>query len=540
MLTSVMGFVAVMLAATFSITSISNTYHQVDLTIQEQNRSMLSTTVIRQTCLPEQVAAEERVKGLAWDFKALPFSSDRLSFDGQGVSVSYRISASPQDVADFYLQQTTCGQRIVFFDGNIYVTQEEGGLEGSEQVTVRVASVERVAGVSRVEYELGTLPRAVLGDSVVRLVQETTPTMITGTNENPSITPQGFIPFKPGEFGREPQRMPFDQQGGERPMKMNRFDGASLRGQETGDQEQGGQDQEQVQLKMMQQQMEKMKLEVARVKKQMENVKAKLKKSCNLDLPEDITNALSSVDQLMVAVGSATDAPDAQNAMEDLRDAMQTIREGGMDIQRLFQMCEQLRRLASDVKRMDRESSRLISQADKSENAGIKALGQDLKSTLTALKDLLASVNTAATTDDKETAVDQVFEEFESVNDAREALQLALEVKKNLTKMKTELRRVELEIAKAAKTGKDVTEVKTTFESLKTAFKDLETLVGGSYTKDQLVEAVEKIHTLRGELRDQMDLLLGRSSEFEPTVKVNEPNIQFSPSNAFISGLNNQ
>jgi len=603
MLTSVFGFVAVMLAATFGITSISNTYHQVDLAVREQNRSTILTSVHYQACVPKKIAEGERVRGLAIDIPRLNTESERLDFDGSGDVVTYEVATKPDQVADFYFSElpSRCYQRVAHSDG-VLVFQKR-----REPYAVRIAlSESRIRGRSRVRYELTYPGSWVLGESTVRLEQESGTTLSSQGDSGqypqptkayiksfpgpysppqPPPQPSPSVPFSPAHplsgdqmnqpYPREPRetqelwqyqgpsgmtgddsvmngRPAFIQRGGQGQfgqqnlmMEGRNFVGGNQNQNEQyggkagklGEEDTGGVERVETQtqerrLKEMQQNMGQFIQQIEMMRKRVPMMRKKLQ-ACGADFPEELNNALGSIDGLIGHVQSAQDPKGAITAMESLQDAAEVFRNFGPQMGDLMGYCQRLKQAETQVHRM-MKNVMLLEVRVKARKAD-SAILDKLKSIVEGMKQSIATAKTLATTsvDEADAMIEAVFEQMDNYREANATVNMALDLPKGLREADATVRTIAGKIKTLERKKNPVVEtLKPLLDKLKSQVAEIRAMAKGTIDPERLREALQDILEIREQIFDLLQEH-GIESNFMPKVQTDQ-GFQFEFHDSFI------
>ncbi len=592
MLTSVMGFVAVMLAATFGITSISNTYHQVDLAIQEQNRSTLSTSVHKQTCLPQEIAQGERVRGLIVDVPRLSAKSERIDFDGTGYQVTYEVASAPDLVADFYLKelpQRRCLRSVNDVDGLVFQ------VDGSS-MAIKIASTQHSVkeDVARVTYQVGYLKSAVLGESTGLLLAQaegdssSTPPgsqyipsqsphdgatyaqptdsnsgSSTGAYPSPTGIESGmFVPFQPtpiqphlmNDGGQQAypnpqypgrtlsysnQPDPSQQQNRARMFSGQAVEGDRMNAQYGQGQFNPGDNTEEQERQKGERQLADMKRHMGPFVSQIQGIKKRIgpmqKKllACGADLPEELKNALSSIDGLIENVKAAQDSDEAMAAMEALQDAAEVFRDLGPQMGELMGFCQKMKQAESQVNRMVKDVARLESRAQ-ARKVDSAILGE-LKSIVNDMKNSVSNAKALAKTsvDEADEMIEGVFEQTDNYREAQATVNMALDLPKGLKEADATVRTITSKM-KSLERKKDpvVDELKPLIEELKSQIAEIRVMAKGTIVPEELGEALQGIFEIREQIFDLLQEH-GVESNFMPKVQTDK-GFQFDFHDSFL------
>lgn len=625
MLSSVLGFVAVILSATFGITSITNSLALVNRDIQEQNRSVIATSVdAKVNCVPASLASQERVRGLAVDLPRIESSSKRINFFDDGNSVTYRVAATPEAVADFYVQNGSkpCEGKSVALDDGLMVSK----LANGRSVNVRIQSIPRSQSSSYVVYTLVHEASAVLGESTVKLAQDSggmmqppPPPLDSGTyseppsgmytppptgdsgsysqysgTQPPPPPPGGTYPsgsysgdhqypsgqypsgqyqngqYPPPPGGQYPQQGMYQGTqaypsntnqplpGGQDPNQQNQpgqyqgqpgmmggqqgqfgkgqFGPPRLGGEagQPGDQEEMEKQMQEQMLKDMQQHMGQFIKQIEMMKKRIPMMRKKLQ-ACGADFPEELTNALGSIDGLIEKVKSAQDPEEAMMAMESLQDAAGVFQDLGPQMGDFMRYCEMAKQADREFKRLDREFARLESKAKtKKVDPGLL---NDARSILNEMKESLANAKASAKTDiDESLDVIEtgIFENMDNLREAMSTVNMALDITKGIKDADRTLADIDRKIKALERKKANVAEVKSLFAELKTTVVEIKEMAKGKIDPQALGDALQEALELREQIYDALQTLGGEST-FIPQVK-GEQGFEFKIHDSFLQG----
>lgn len=337
----------------------------------------------------------------------------------------------------------------------------------------------------------GTL--SALSSVSIARAQETTPPSIAEPTPQPYSQPQPSQPPqypapRPGEF---PRTDDFSKNGGQGSMPGFGNQGPSEedRQRQEEEMEKRRQEMEKRGLEQMKRGMKQAASGVKRMKRDFERFAKK-----KVKVPEECTEALQKIENIVQAVNSAADMDAAQEAgAEDMPEIFETLNDCRMRLEMLSRVPQMISRVNRELKNLERQWTR-AKKNPPADLADAVAEGEAALQAIKEARDRVQSLANEGNIDEIEGVLeDEVFGRFDDVGAAIRRLEAARNAKRFATQFNQRIREAERLIKQLKRQKKDTAELGEILADAKAQYEALKSLKVGS---DEWEEAIGELAEL--------------------------------------------
>lgn len=361
----------------------------------------------------------------------------------------------------------------------------------------------------------------------------------SGENQTNQTAPTNheIQPFKPEEQFRRPDSEQFNNNFNNGPQMKNMEFGRP--GGEQGEQSRQQGPSEEDMNKMDERRLKDMKRGLSQftrsaqmMKKNVAKTKAAINK-CGVGMPEELDNALNSIDGLVKKINDAQTADELDQVIGDIEDVGSVMQEWGPRMGDLHRLCQMLKQADRDLKQLDRSLARY--QAKNSGKIDISGILADYKSNLDNMRQALSQARELAKTD-SESALSKIEDDFygsmDNLRNAEQAINMALNIGQGIRQASAEIKNIDRNIKSLKRKKIDTTELEQLAADFKAQVEDIKNLVKTKFEVDELIDKVEVAFGTREQIYDSMQEY-GMGS-MTPQIKENKSlNMQVNLPDAF-------
>lgn len=351
----------------------------------------------------------------------------------------------------------------------------------------------------------------------------------------------GIAPVPSGDLAPSPANcpvgtncggQPIDQPGYNQPNSAGQPGGEGMPGQngeyrqptmgepgQTGDQGRMGPSEED-QKKMDEQRFTQMKKGFTRFIKEVNRIKNQVNiyKKKGVTIPEDLTSAIGTMDEMVGKIKSATTPDELEEIMDSFQDSM-------MAVQEWMPKLPILAEIPRIVKQAEKEIAR-AEKAYKTDEKKVKSSQMDLADYLSQFrlaidtqKAILEEAKGIAKSDPEE-ALEKIRGDFfgtlDNMWEGEKIIQMALNLKKGISQMNLELNRAEKTLRSLKKKKLDTSELQTLLTEAKNQFAQIKKMASAKpLDVEAVIEAIDELVDKKQEFADIVEDLTG-ASEYMP------------------------
>lgn len=505
----------------------------------------LITKVAISESSPQDLSLRKTAGKVALAEMSLPLfpGAKRLTFSDNG-QVSYRIDAPLKTVAKFYNQiMLAAGWQRIKGSAEVLATQKNFDkivialaensitkktdaifyhqpLSGTDILGAKKAQADDTAGFVAPPEPVQTLPQVQpLMPSSNNQINQTAPT----NQENRMFKPEEqFNNNSNSNNGPQMKNMEFGRPGGEQ-AEQSRQQGPSEEDMKKMDERR---------LKDMKRGLGQFTRSAQMMKKNVVKTKAAINK-CGVGMPEELDNALNSIDGLVKKINDAQTADDLDEVIGDIQDVGSVMQEWGPRMGDLHRLCQMLKQADRDLKQLDRSLSRY--QAKNNGKIDISGILADYKNDMENMRQALSQARELAKTD-SESALSKIEDDFygsmDNLRNAEQAINMALNIGQGIRQASAEIKNIDRNIKSLKRKKIDTTELEQLAADFKTQVEDIKNLVKTKFEVDELIDKVEAAFGTREQIYDSMQEY-GMGS-MTPQIKENKSlNMQVNLPDAF-------
>lgn len=554
-----------LLALTIAAVLIENAFLK-SITINNRAYDLIAKTTINQLS-PQNFNLLKNGSKVTLPEIAVPLfpGAKRLTFSDNGL-VRYRIDAPISVVTRFYNQvMSSAGwQRIRSsaqamatkknFDKVMIALAENPITKKTEAVFYQPLSGNDILGVQTALAEGAVLNSA--PQEPTQTQPQTQPLMPLSDNQINQTAPTNneIQPFRSQEQPRQPSQNQFNDSssapqptckvnGVETPGACSQYNNGDMKGLEFGRPggEQGRQQgpSEEDMKKMDERRFKDMKRGLSQfirstqmMKKNVAKTKAVINK-CGVNMPEELSNALNSIDSMIKKINDAQTADELDEVVGDIEDVGSVMQDWGPRMGDLHRLCQMLKQAERDFKQLDRSLGRY--QAKNSGKIDISGILAEYKNNLESMRQALSQAKELAKTD-PESALSKIEDDFygsmDDIRNSEQAVNMVLNIGQGIRQASAEIKKIDRDIKNLKRKKIDTAQLEEMAADFKAQLEDIKNLVKGKFDADELIDKVETAFDARGQIYDAMqEYGLGSMT---PQIKENKSlNMQVNLPDAF-------
>lgn len=527
----------VLLALVITAILIENAFLQ-SIAINQKTYDLITKMTISGIS-PQDSILIKAVDKVALAKTAIPLfpGAKRLTFDGNG-SVSYRIDAPLKTVAKFYNQIMLAAgwQRISSSAGaittsenfdKVIITLAENPItkktdaifsfepiSGNDILGVKTAQAEETAG-----FVAPLAPAQTQVQEPVQIQpQEMTqppyqPQPVTSDynriNQTAPTTNYETKQFKPEEQSRQPGQEQFNNNNFNNGQTKNMEFGRP--GGEQGDHNQQPGPSEEDMKKMDERRFKDMKRGLGQftsgaqmMKKSVAKTKTAINK-CGVNIPEELSNALSSVDDLVKKINEAKTADELDEVIGNIEDVGSVMQDWGPRMGDLHRLCQMLKQADRDFKQLERSLKHY--EAKNKGKIDLSEILADYKSDLENMRQALRQARELAKTDADEALAkieDDFYGSMDNIRNAEQAINMALNIGQGIRQAGAEIKKIDRDIKNLKRKKIDTAQLEELAADFKARVEEIKSLVKKKFDFDDLIDKVEATFDIREQIYDAM------------------------------------
>lgn len=449
----------------------------------------------------------------------------RLTF-GDNSSVRYRIDAPINKVAKFYNQvMSAAGWQLLKSSSQVMATPENFNkvmialtenpitkkteaifyhqpLGGNAVLGVKQAQAsETVEAAPAVEQPVQTQPQEQPVQTQPQVDDNQNNQAVPATNnETQSV--------KPEEQSRQPSQEQFNNNFRDGQTKNMEF--GRPEGEQADNNQQQGPSEEEIK-KMDERRFKDMKRGLGQfirgsqmMKKSVAKTKTAINK-CGVNIPEELSNALSSIDDLVKKINEAKTADELDEVVGNIEEVGSVMQDWGPRMGDLHRLCQMLKQADRDFKQVDRSFARY--QAKKNSKIDISEILAEYKTNIDNMRQALVQARELAKTDADE-ALSKIEDDFygnmDNVRNSEQAINMALNINKGLRDAGAEIKKIDRDIKNLKRKKIDTAQLEELAAGFKAQVEEIKNMVKGKFDVDELVDKVETAFDTREQIFDAM------------------------------------
>lgn len=276
--------------------------------------------------------------------------------------------------------------------------------------------------------------------------------------------------------------------------------------------------------------------EVARIKNQVNIYKKK-----GVTIPEDLTSALGTMDEMVGKIKSATTPDELEEVIDGFQDSMMTVQEWMPKLPMLV-----------EIPRMVKQANKEIARAEKvykTDEKKVKSSKMDLADYLSQFrlaidtqKAILEEAKGMANSDPEE-ALDKIRGDFfgtlDNMWEGEKIIQMALNLKKGISQMNLELNQAEKTLRSLKKKKLDISELQILLTEAKEQFAQIKKMASAKpLDVEAVIEAIDDLVDKKQEFADKVEELTGTSEYMPQAVSPSSQPFQLNmPAGYIIEGV---
>ncbi|MBI2459026.1 MAG: hypothetical protein HYV53_00555 [Parcubacteria group bacterium] len=505
------------------------------MAINKRTYDLITQTTIGQSS-PQSFNLLKTADRVALAETAIPLfpGAKRLTFSHNGL-VRYRIDAPIAKVRSFYNQVMSLAgwQRI---KGSAQAMVAKGNFD---KVMIALAENPITKKTEAVFYHLSAQAGQPLSGNDILGAQkaqaeettgfvapeepvQTQPLMPTGGNQVNQSAPVNMEqqPIQPGGENQTNQTAPTNHET--QPFKSeeqfnnnNSNNGPQTKnmefGRPNGDQGQQQGPSEEDMKKMDERRFKDMKRglsQFTRSAQMMKKVVAKTKTAinkCGVNIPEELSNALNSIDDLVKKINEAQTADELDEVIGDIEDVGSVMQDWGPRMGDLHRLCQMLKQADRDLKQLDRSLARY--QAKNKGKIDISEILADYKSDLENMRQALRQARELAKTEADE-ALSKIEDDFygsmDNIRNAEQAINMVLNIGQGIRQATAEIKKIDRDIKNLKRKKIDTAQLEELAVDFKARVEEIKTMVKGKFDVDELIDKVEAAFDVREQIYDAM------------------------------------
>jgi len=540
-----------LLTMTAAAVLIENAFLQ-SMTINNQAYDLMAKTTINEIS-QENLSFLKNADKVDLAEASLPLfpGAQRLTFN-QDDSVRYRIDKTANKVASFYNQIMSAAgwtqikssaqkpalgenlERVVIVLAENPITKKTEAIFSNKPLSQ--SDIFGALNASAEEAVVNNAPQEPvqpqpLIPSSGNQINQTAPT----NNQTQPLTPQQTCRVNgvemPGDCsqynkGSNPQSLEFSRPGGEQ-------------GQQQGPSEEDMKKMDERRLKDMKRGLSQFTRSAQMMKKNVAKTKAAIAK-CGVNIPEELSNALDSIDGLVKKINDAQSADELDEVVGDIQDVGSVMQDWGPRMGELPRLCQMLKQADRDLKQLDRSLTRY--QAKNSAKLDLSEILAEYKTNVDNMRQALSQAKELAKTDPEE-ALSKIEDDFygsmDNVRNSEQAINMVLNIGQGIRQASAEIKKIERDIKNLKKKKIDTAQLEELLADFKTQLEDIKSLVKGKFDADELISKVETAFDTLEQIFDaRQEYGLGA---MEPQIKENKSlNMQVNLPDAFKKQAGNE
>ena len=523
-----------LLAIVMAAVLIENAFLQ-SISINERAYDLITKTTINEIS-SKNFNLMKIVDKVALAETAVPLfpGAKRLTFSNNGL-VRYRLDAPLNTVARFYNQVMLAAgwQRIKSsaqvaatqknFDKIMIALAENPITKKTEAVFYKPVGANDILGVQT------ALAEEAVPQEPIQLQPQTQPLMPSSDNQINQTAPTNnqIQPFRPQEQPMQPGTDQFNNfnnapqptckiNGVETPgacsqynnnsdmkgLEFSRPEGQSERQQ--GPSEEDMKKMDERRFKDMKRGLSQFTRSAQMMKKNVAKTKAAINK-CGVNMPEELGNALNSVDGLVKKINDAQTADELDEVIGDIEDVGSVMQDWGPRMGDLHRLCQMLKQADRDFKQLGRSLTRY--QAKNSGKIDISGILTEYKNNLESMRQALSQARELAKID-PESALSKIEDDFygnmDNVRNSEQAVNMVLNIGQGIRQASAEIKNIDRNIKNLKKKKIDTAQLDELAADFKAQIEDIKVMVKGKFDIDELIDKVEAAFGAREQIYDVM------------------------------------
>lgn len=254
---------------------------------------------------------------------------------------------------------------------------------------------------------------------------------------------------------------------------------------------------------------------------------------CGVSIPEELSNALNSIDDLAKKIDAAKTADELDEVVGSIEDVGSVMQDWGPRMGDLHRLCQMLKQADRDLKQLDRSLTRY--QAKNKGKINISEILADYKSDLENMRQALRQARELAKTEADE-ALSKIEDDFygnmDNIRNAEQAINMVLNIGQGIRQASAEIKRIDRDIKVLKRKKVDTAQLEELAADFKARVEEIKTMVKGKLDADDLIDKVEATFDIREQIYDAMqEYGIGL---MEPKIKENKSlNTQINLPDAF-------